>query len=243
MPPTDEGDSTLLEEDTLLDVQTDFDIPTTLPLLPVRDIVVFPFMVLPLFVGRDSSIQAVNEALAGDRMMFLLAQKDSSIENPAPDELYKTGTVAMVIRMLKLPDGRVKILVQGLSKATVKVFNQREPFYNVDIEKIEEVDEKVSPEDVKGEAMMLNVRKQLEAMINLGKQVAPDILVIAENLNEPGKLADLMAANLGLKVEDAQTVLEITKPRKRLKKVSELLSREIELLSMQQKIQSAAQEE
>ncbi|MBI4665725.1 MAG: endopeptidase La [Nitrospinae bacterium] len=243
----DDEQETITKEPPV-DIQSEFVIPDTLPLLPVRDIVVFPFMILPLFVGRENSINAVNQALAGDRMMMLAAQKDAGVDNPTPEDLYNIGSVVMVIRMLKLPDGRIKILVQGLAKAKIVEFLQKEPFYNVKIERME--DEELEKKETKEkreplavEAAMRNVRAQLERVINLGKQISPDILVIAENLEEPGKLADLVAANLGLKVEDAQIALELTNPLERLKKVSEILNRETELLSMQQKIQSAAQEE
>ncbi len=242
---SNEEDDLTAVDDIPVDVELDgdFNIPDTLPLLPVRDIVVFPFMVLPLFVGRESSINAVNKALAGDRMMMLLTQKDSSQDNPGPDDLHKIGTVAMVIRMLKLPDGRVKILVQGLAKARVTELVQKGPHYVARVERIEEDVEQKASEDLKDEAMIRTVRQQLETVVNLGKQIAPDILVIAENLDEPGKLADLVASNLGLKVEDAQAALEVNNPLKRLKVVSEFLSREVELLGMQQKIHDAAQEE
>lgn len=233
------------EKETIADLQGDLDIPDTLPLLPVRDIVVFPYMIIPLFVGRESSINAVNEALAGDRLLLLVAQKDSSTDEPSADDMYKIGTVAMVVRMLKLPEGGVKILVQGLSKAKIVEFVQDKPYYKVKVERISEPEKEKRPpkEDLRSEAMMRNTREQVEKAISLGKQISPDILVIAENLEDPGKLADLVASNLGLKVEDAQAVLEITEPLARLKKISELLGRELDLLGMQQKIQSAAQEE
>ena len=115
------------------------DIPTNIPLLPIRDVVIYPYMILPLFVGRGLSIKAVDEALNKDRYIFLAAQKDSTVEEPEEDQIYTVGTVAMVIRMLKLPDGRVKILVQGVAKARIrKLYKDDRGFYTVDIEKIEE---------------------------------------------------------------------------------------------------------
>ncbi len=239
------GDSETLVKEDIKTLQDEFTIPDTLPLLPVRDIVVFPFMILPLFVGRENSINAVNQALAGDRIMMLAAQKDAGVDNPAPSDLFGIGSVVMVIRMLKLPDGRIKILVQGLAKARIDEYLQTDPFFKVKIERIDDEDlGKLNPkESLSVEAAMRNVRGQMERVINLGKQISPDILVIAENLDDPGKLADLVAANLNLKVDDAQKALELTNPMDRLKKVSDLLNREIELLGMQQKIQNAAQEE
>ncbi len=224
------------------DLQTEFKIPEELPLLPVRDIVIFPYMILPLFVGRESSINAVNEALASDRMILLVAQKDAGNNEPKPEDLYNVGTVVMVIRMLKLPDGRVKILVQGLSKAKIISYVADKPFYKVKVERIKEPSEP-KEKTLKTEALMRNVREQLEKAITLGKMLPPDLLVIADNLDSPGKLADLAASNLGLKVEEAQQILEILDHEERLKKVGEFLGKEVEVLAMQQKIQSAAQEE
>ena len=228
--------------DASQDLQTEFKIPDELPLLPVRDIVIFPYMILPLFVGRESSINAVNEALASDRMILLVAQKDAGNNEPKPEDLYNVGTVVMVIRMLKLPDGRVKILVQGLSKAKIISYAADKPFYKVKVERIKEPSEP-KEKSLKTEALMRNVRDQLEKAISLGKMLPPDLLVIADNLDSPGKLADLAASNLGLKVEEAQQILEILDHEERLNKVGEFLGKEVEVLTMQQKIQFAAQEE
>ena len=219
----------------------DVEIPDTLPVLPVRDIVVFPYMIIPLFVGRDISIKAIDTALSSNRMILLLTQRDLSIENPATTDLYSIGTVGMIMRMLKLPDGRVKILVQGLSKARVKKFTQSGAFFTAAIEKIEEV--KAESLSVEEEAEIRSVKEQLDKAVSYGKTVLPDIMVVIENLDDPGRLADLVASNLGLKAEQAQEVMEILDPIQRLRRVSEMLSREIELLIVQQKIQSEARGE
>ena len=221
--------------------QQQVEIPDKLPLLPIRDIVIFPYMILPLFVGRDMSIKAIDDALSGNRLILLVAQKDLNTENPEPKDLYPVGTVGMIMRMLKLPDGRVKVLVQGMSKARIKDFVQTEPYFLVNIEKITEPkDEKLTLE---AEALMRNVKEQLEKMITLGKMLLPDIMVIVENIDDPGKLADLVASNLGLKVDIAQEVLEILDPKERLIKVNEIISKELEVLTMQQKIQASARGE
>src|SRR5512140_3521604 len=120
-------------------VDKEAQIPGNIPVLPVRDIVVFPYMIIPLFVGREISIKAIDHALSADRMILLLTQKDLSVENPKVNDLYTVGTVGMIMRMLKLPDGRVKILVQGLSKARVKSFDDTENFFTANIDKIEEI--------------------------------------------------------------------------------------------------------
>jgi ATP-dependent Lon protease len=217
------------------------EIPDQLPLLPVRDIVVFPYMVLPLFVGREMSIKAIEAALAGNRMIFLATQKALDVENPAPEDIHTIGTVGIIMRMLKLPDERIKILVQGLSKAKISGYIQTEPYYSVRIDKLQEA--KVSGSHLEVEAVMRTVKEQIERIVSLGKVLIPDVMVVIENLEDPARLADMVASNLGLKVEVTQSVLEITDPVKRLRNVSEILAKEIDVLSMQQKIQAQAKGE
>ncbi len=218
------------------------EIPENVPLLPIRDVVIYPYMILPLFVGRGLSIKAVDEALNKDRYIFLAAQKDSTVEEPAEDQIFTVGTVAMVIRMLKLPDGRVKILVQGVAKARIKKFTKDEKgFFSVDIEKIDEPELKEITVEV--EAMMRTVKEQSERILQLRGIVSPDALSILEAIDDPGRLADLVASNLRLKVEESQHVLEIVDPIERLRHVNQLLSKEMELSEVQARIQSQAKEE
>jgi ATP-dependent Lon protease len=216
-------------------------IPDILPLLPVRDVVVYPYMILPLFVGREISIAAVDYALSRDRLIFLATQKEVSDEDPAPEAIYSIGTVAMIMRMLKLPDGRVKILVQGLSKGRIEEYVTSRPFYSV---RIERVAEPLSEEStLEMEALMRTVKEQLGKIVALGKVISPEVMVIVENMQEPGSLADIIASNIGLKVEEAQRLMEILDPIERLNRVNEHLNKEFELLNMQARIQSAAKEE
>ncbi len=217
------------------------DIPDQLPLLPVRDIVVFPYMVLPLFVGREMSIKAIEAALAGNRMIFLATQKVLEVENPAPDDVHSVGTIGIIMRMLKLPDERIKILVQGLSKGRVQEYIQSDPYYSVRIAKI--VEAKPPATSLEAEAVTRTVKEQLERIISLGKVLMPDVMVVIENLDDPGRLADMVVSNLGLKVEVTQTILEVEDPIARLTRVSEILAKEVEVLSMQQKIQAQAKGE
>ena len=217
------------------------DIPGQLPLLPVRDIVVFPYMVLPLFVGRDMSIKAIEAALAGNRMIFLATQKALDVENPTQKDIHSIGTVGIIMRMLKLPDERIKILVQGIAKAKITKYIQTDPYYSVRIDKLP--DEKAAASTLEAEAVMRTVKEQIERIVSLGKVLIPDVMVVIENLEEPGRLADMVASNLGLKVEVTQAVLEISDPIQRLRHVSEILGKEIEVLSMQQKIQAQAKGE
>jgi ATP-dependent Lon protease len=217
------------------------EIPESLPMLPVRDIVVFPYMIIPLFVGRDSSIKSVEESLArSDRLILLASQKDISDEHPSPENIYRTGTVAMIMRMRKLPDGRVKILTQGLCKANIQDFSQVQPFFEC---KIERVNEPVSLAGPESEAVMRNVREQLEKVISLGKVLSPDILMVLDDITDPGRLADLVASNLGLKVSEAQQILETFDSMARLRAINEILTKEIEVLSIQAKIRSQAKDE
>lgn len=226
-----------------LEQKTDkeIEIPDTLPVLPIRDIVVFPYMILPLFVGRDMSIKAIENALGSNRMVLLLTQKDQGVETPVPEDLYTVGTIALIMRMLKLPDGRVKILVQGLSKARSIDFSQTDPFFQASIEKIS--DPKPTKLSIEDEAQIRTVKEQLDKVVSLGKTILPDVIGIVENIEDPGRLADLVASNLGLKADISQEILEIMDPVHRLKRVSEIMTREIELLTVQQKIQTEARGE
>ncbi len=219
----------------------DLVIPSELPLLPIRDVVIFPFMIMPLFVGRESSIKAVDEALNGDRLIFLATQKNVAEENPSPDEIYQVGTISMIMRMLKLPDGRVKILVQGLAKGKIKEYHRQDPLFMVEVEKIDEP----SPveADLEMEAMIRMVKERLERIISLGKSISPEVAVVLENINDPGRLADLIVSNLGLKVEISQEFMETIEPRERLLHINEILAKEIQVLEMQVKIQSQAKNE
>jgi ATP-dependent Lon protease len=218
-----------------------FSIPETLPLLPVRDIVVFPYMVLPLFVTREKSIKSLEEALASDRLIFLVAQKTLTEDEPSIKDLYRVGTVAMIMRVLKLPDGKTKILVQGLSKAALKETLQMTPYLRVKVENIK--DPFLTEITLEVEALMRNVREQLERITSYGKMLSPDLMFILDGVDDPGRLADLVASNLDLTVEKAQEVLELLDPIQRLKVINEILGKEVQVLTMQAKIQSQAKDE
>lgn len=219
---------------------SEVEIPEVIPLLPIRDIVIYPYMMLPLFVGRDMSIRAVEEALARDRLIFLVAQKNSAEDNPTPEGVHRVGTVASIMRMLKLADGRVKILVQGLSKGEVESYVRERPFFEVKIRKI--VEPPLQEVSIEVEALMRNVKEKIEQILNL-KNLPPEIVMVTDNINDPGVLADLVASNLRLKIDESQGILEVFDPVGRLKKVNELLSRELELSTVQARIQNQAKEE
>ncbi len=213
-------------------------IPPELPALPLRDIVIYPFMIVPLFVSRDKSIKAVEEALKENRMIVLVSQKDVNKEDPEQEDLYEVGTVAIIMRMLKLPDGRIRILIQGLSRTRVDSVNAKGDYVKVNITP---VSEPLAPENsLEVEALVRNVRGSMERAASLGKNISPEVLAIIANLDDAGRLADLSASNLELKVEDAQSVLNISEPVQRLRRVNDLLSKEIDVLTVQQEINTQA---
>lgn len=217
-------------------------IPEILPVLPLRDIVVFPFMIVPLFVSRDRSIKAVDQSLSENRLIFLISQKDTEQDEPGLDDLYKMGTVAIIMRMLKLPDGRLRILAQGLSRARVEYFDETsKPYLQAKINVINEPILENPPVEIT--ALIRNVRSSLERAVNLGKNISSEVMVLIVNLDDPGRLADLVASNLELKTEDAQTALDLVDPVARLKKIHELLAKELELLTVQQEINIQAKGE
>ncbi|MDE0029404.1 MAG: endopeptidase La [Deltaproteobacteria bacterium] len=224
----------------LVDDRPVSEIPDIIPLLPIRDIVIYPYMMIPLFIGRELSINAVNEALERDRHIFLVVQKDAAEDDPATDDLYRVGTVATILRMLKLDDGRVKILVQGMTKGILQEFVREEPYFETRIEKV--IEPQVIEVSIEVEALMRNVKEKIEQILNL-KNLPPEIVMVTDNVVDPGVLADLVASNLRLQIEESQSILEIYEPVDRLKKVNELLTRELELATMQARIQNQAKDE
>ena len=216
-------------------------IPKKLPILLLRDIVVFPYMVIPLFVGREKSKNAIDHSLSSHRMILLLSQKRMETEEPKREDIYEVGTVALVMRMLKLPDGRVRILAQGLVRGKIKSLKEDSHFYSAEVEVIREPEG--GKKSIEIEALVRNTRSGLEKASSLGKDIPPEVMILASNIDEPGRLADLTAANLELKVNEAQRILDMADPVGRLKKVYELLTRELELLDVQSKISSEAKGE
>ncbi|MFO7972860.1 MAG: endopeptidase La [Desulfobacterales bacterium] len=215
--------------------------PDTLPLLSVRDVVIFNDMLLPLFVGRKKSVRAVEEAVAKDGFLLIVTQKDPGIENPKPDQIFTVGTLSRILRILKLPDGSIKALVQGIAKARIVKYVLKKSLYRVKVETVVEPSiEKIS---VEIEALMRNIREHSEKILDLRGEMTSDVSAVLESIEDPGKLADLVASNLRLKIEESQMLLELIDPVKRLKKVNELLAREVELSSMQAKIQSDVRDE
>ncbi len=219
----------------------EMEIPEVLPMMAVRDVVVFNYMIIPLFVGRPGSVEAVNEALGTNKLLMLVTQKDATKDNPKVEDLYEVGMVCVVMRTLKLPDGRLKVLVQAMSKARIKEFVRTEPSYQVSVEVIEDVEaEEVT---VEVEALMRAVREQTEKIMSLRGILSADLMMIINNIEDPGRLADLVGSNLRLKISESQKILEESDPVERLRLVSQLLTKELEVSTVQAKIQNDAKEE
>jgi ATP-dependent Lon protease len=217
------------------------EIPDVLPLLPVRDLVVFPYMIAPLRVSRPVSLDAVNQALATEqRMCFIVAQRESTEEDPKPSSLYRTGTVGIIMRMRKLSDGGIKILVQGLCRARIQRFLADVPNYKVRLDVMEELP---TPATMEVEALVRTVKQNVERVAELGRTVQPELALVLQNVDEPGRMSDLVASNLTLKLAEAQAILETEDPVARLTKVNQALENEVGILEMQNRIQSRAKEE
>ncbi|BDU78880.1 endopeptidase La [Mesoterricola sediminis] len=216
-------------------------IPDVLPVLPLRDVVVYPYVILPLSVSREKSLKAVDTALVENRMILLLSQRQVEMDDPGPEDLYKVGTAALIMRVLKLPDGRVRALVQGLQRVRVEYFTETATQFKAKVEIMAEAE--VVERNIEIDALMRSVKQTLEKAVALGKNLPQEVLVIAANLDSPARLADMVASNLDLKPPQMQEVLEIANPVQRLKRVNELLMREIDLLEVQQKITMEARGE
>ena len=206
----------------------------TLPVLPLRDIVVFPHMVVPLFVGREKSVKALEEVMKTDKQILLVTQKDRDEDDPAPEDIFDVGVLATVLQLLKLPDGTVKVLVEGKSRAAVLKFTAREEFYEASVSAIEEDGGEVH----EAEALSRAVIEQFENYVKLNKKVPPEALAAIPQITEPGKLADNIAAHLAVKINDRQQLLEIFNVVKRLEKVFALMEGEISVLQVEKKIRS-----
>jgi len=221
--------------------QQQITIPDVLPVLPMPDVVVFPYMIVPLFVNRDRAAKAVDQALAENRMIMLVAQKDANVDDPKSADLHDFGTVSIIMRMLKLPDGRVRILVQGFSRAQVEFFDESKPYITAKV--LPKAEPQVTAVTPELEALIRSVKSTLEKMVSLGKNISPDLIAIATNLDDPGRLADLAASNLDLKVEKAQEVLQLIDPIDRLRRVHALMAKETEVLEIQNDINTQARGE
>ncbi|MDD2054152.1 endopeptidase La [Pseudomonas putida] len=203
-----------------------------LPLLPLRDVVVYPHMVIPLFVGREKSIEALEAAMTGDKQILLLAQKNPVDDDPGEDALYRVGTIATVLQLLKLPDGTVKVLVEGEQRGAVERFSEVDGHCRAEVSLIEEID---APER-ESEVFVRSLLAQFEQYVQLGKKVPPEVLSSLNSIDEPSRLVDTMAAHMALKIEQKQDILEIIDLSARVEHVLALLDAEIDLLQVEKRI-------
>ncbi len=206
----------------------------TLPLLPLRDLIVFPHMMMPLFVGREKSINALEHAMNQRTDIILAAQKDAKTNSPEADDIYEIGTRGSIIQLLRLPDGTVKVLIEGKGRVKINKFVSNEDYFQVDFEDLpEKVDNKVE-----ANALMRSVKTTFETYVKLNKRIPPEILMRVSTIEAPGELADIIVAQLNLKLEDKQKILEINDPALRLEKLLNLMTGEIEILEVERKIRN-----
>jgi ATP-dependent Lon protease len=205
-----------------------------LPLLPLRDLIIFPHMMMPLFVGREKSINALEEAMSKQTDIVLAAQKDAKTNNPEPKDIYTVGTIGTIIQLLRLPDGTVKVLVEGKRRVRIKNFINNDSYFSVQIDEI--------PEDVdnlvEAQALIRSVKNTFETYVKLNKRIPPEILMRVSSIDNPGELADIIVAQLNLKLEEKQKVLEILDPAKRLEHLLNTMTGEIEILEVEKKIRT-----
>jgi ATP-dependent Lon protease len=208
--------------------------PELYPVLPLRDIVVFPYMIVPLFVGREKSIAALEEVMRSDKQILLVAQKNASDDEPSTEGIYQMGTLASVLQLLKLPDGTVKVLVEGTRRASIKRYTENESYFEAEIERVEE---SVGAED-EIEALARSVVSQFESYVKLNKKISPEVLGTASQIEDYSKLSDTIASHLAIKIAEKQQILEITSVSERLERVFTLMESEISVLQVERKIRS-----
>ncbi len=210
------------------------DSPQVMPVLPLRDVVVYPYMVIPLFVGRDKSISALEAAMEEDKQILLAAQKNASQDDPEPEDLYRIGTVANILQLLKLPDGTIKVLVEGGERAKVLNYLGTEDYFQAQVSLLGNETEEL--DDRESEVLMRSILAQFEQYVKLSKKVPPEILSSLAGIEEPGRLADTIAAHMSLKIDEKQNILEIGDARKRLEHLIALMEAEIDLLQVEKRI-------
>lgn len=204
-----------------------------LPLLPLRGILVFPYMVIHLDVGRERSMAAIEKAMLDDRIILLTSQKETEIDSPNPDDLYEMGTIAEIKQLLKLPGGTMRVLVEGISRGRILEFLEEDEYFRVRVEELEEETKSLTPEL---ETLVRGMTHQFEEYAKLGKRVPLETIGTVLAVEEPGRLADIVASHLNLKVPDKQTILEAMSVELRVERLTELIMREIELLELERRI-------
>src|SRR5215813_11289039 len=206
----------------------------TFPLLPLRDTVVFPHMIVPLFVGRKKSILALEEAMRSDTFILLATQKNASDEDPATEAIYEVGTLASVLQLLKLPDGTVKVLVEGAQRAKVVKYTDRSEYYEAEAVALGDT----MGDHVEAKAFARSVTNEFESYVKLNKRVPPEVVGVVQQIEDYANLADLVASHLALKIPDRQAILEATSVIERFEKVLGLIDSEISVLQVEKRIRT-----
>ena len=205
-----------------------------IPLLPLRDVVVFPHMIVPLFVGREKSIAALESAMKHEKGIFMVAQKNAKKDDPAEEDIYRVGTIGMIIQLLRLPDGTVKVLVEGKSRGVIREYLRNDDYFLVKAEEIEDIDD--DPTDVRKEALMRSIKESFELYLKLSKKVHVEMMGTIVAIDDPSKLADVVVTHLNVKLEDKQKIIEIYNIGERLEAIYSLMLSEIEILQVEEKI-------
>ncbi|MGI9549312.1 MAG: endopeptidase La [Bdellovibrionales bacterium] len=210
-----------------------------LPLLPLRDLVIFPHMMIPIFIGREKSINALEKTISNKTDIILASQKEAKVNDPSPDQIYKIGTLASVVQHLRLPDGTVKTILEGRYRVLIKSYVETEKYLMVDVEKLEEK----LPEDAESEALLRTIYSSVENYVKLNKQIPSEAMARISSIEDCGELSDVIASQLNLRFEDKQRILEIANPINRLKEVLRLITREIQVLKVEKKIRTRVKEQ
>jgi len=204
------------------------------PVLPLRDIVVFPHMIVPLFVGREKSIRALEEVMRSDTFILLATQKNASDDDPSTDSIYEVGTLASVLQLLKLPDGTVKVLVEGVERAKILKYADRADYYEADATTFPDS----AGERVEAEALARSVVTEFEGYVKLNKKVSPEVVGVVQQIDDYGRIADTVASHLAVKISDKQGILETASISERLEKVLGLMESEISVLQVEKRIRT-----
>ena len=207
--------------------------PLLLPLLPLRDIVVFPYMVVPLFVGRDRSIKALEAAMKADKMIFLASQKNAQQTNPQEEDIFDIGTIGQIIQMLKLPDNTIKVFVEGTRRATIRRFIESDQCFQVEVQP---VGDEVREREIETQALIRSLKAVFETYLAHNKKIPQEFVSSVRSMTDSARLADTIAAQLNLKVQDKQELLELASVKERIEKLLELMQSEVEIAEIEKKI-------
>ncbi|OOY41923.1 endopeptidase La, partial [Solemya velum gill symbiont] len=216
------------------------EIPADVAVLPLRDVVVYPHMVIPLFVGREKSIRALDYATRNDQPILLVAQRDADLEDPQVEQLYEIGTLANILQLLKLPDGTVKVLVEGVFRVNVGEFTDTEEFFRASPTAVKE---QLTIDEQEMEVLMRSATSLFDDYVKLNKKVPPEVLTSLASIDDPSRLADTMAAHMALKLDEKQQVLEISNIQLRLEHLMGLMEGENDVLQLEKRIRGRVKQQ